>query len=87
MSPIAERVRDARLLRGMTKAQLASASGLSSSYLAQLENPGAGATIKEPGATKLSALASALDVPLEWLASGAGPAPKGMVKPKPRRAS
>lgn len=70
MSPIAKRIRAARLRLGLTKAQLAEKSGVSTSYLTQLES-NEGATIKSPGAKKLAALAKALGVTMESLMSDA----------------
>jgi len=73
----------------MTQAQLSKVSGLSSSYLTQLESS-ADKHIKAPGAAKLAALARALGVSMEWLSTGDGDGPKQSrpkAKPRVRRAS
>lgn len=60
----------------MSQAELARAAGMSSGYLSLLErDPADPDAIKAPRVDSLSKLAEALQVPLEWLASGKGPEP------------
>lgn len=66
----------------MTNKQLSDASGVSTSYLTQLESSGE-AVIRAPGAEKLSALAAALGTTMDYLATGKGVAPSAKA---PRKA-
>ena len=59
----------------MKKAELSERAGLSSGYLTQLENPRAGASIKQPSLEILQRLADVLAVPVGWLAFGTDPEP------------
>lgn len=79
----AERVKYARTKRGLSQRGLADKAGLSNAYVQQLENEGDGASIKEPGLTSLEKLATALDVPVAWLAFGAGDEPSWSERSEP----
>lgn len=76
MESVGARVTRARENRGLKKSELADRAGLSSGYLTQLENPRAGATIKQPGLEVLQKLADVLSVPVGWLAFGTEPEPE-----------
>lgn len=65
------RLRYARRKRGLKQRQLSNLAGLKPTYVGQLEFNG----ILEPGYDKLSKIAAALDVPLEWLAEEKGDEP------------
>lgn len=67
MNSFAERLIHARTARGLTQAQLAAASGLSQSAIANYES-GSRRTSK-----KLLPLAAALQVDAQWLFNGKGP--------------
>lgn len=73
---VAERIRHARELTGLSQADLAKHSGISSSYLCQAEQgdapDGTDGVIRNPSVEKLRAIASALGVRFEWLALGLG---------------
>ena len=58
------RLREARALRGLTQAQLASLAGTSQAVIQKIEN---GRSLRP---RILEAVAAALDVPPEWLAFG-----------------
>ncbi len=78
---VVERIRHARKKRGLSKSGLSDAAGLSNAYVTQLERslePDAdtAATITQPGIEAIQKLAAALDVPVEWLAFGAGEEPE-----------
>jgi transcriptional regulator with XRE-family HTH domain len=72
---VSDRVKLARQKRGLSQRGLADKADLSNAYVQQLEHTGEGASIKEPGLTSLQQLATALDVPVEWLAFGSGDEP------------
>lgn len=77
---VVERIRHARKKRHLSKPKLSEAAGLSNAYVTQLERslePDAdtAATIAQPGIEAIQKLAAALDVPVEWLAFGAGEEP------------
>jgi transcriptional regulator with XRE-family HTH domain len=87
MSTVAERVTLARTKRGLNKSDLADRANLSSGYLTQLEAPREGASIKQPGIEVIERLATALDVPVGWLAFGTEPEPTWPDELKPKAAS
>lgn len=66
-STLGERLKEARAMREMTRTQLSELSRVGYSTIAEIENGGMKST------TKLHALAKALNVPDEWLATGSGP--------------
>lgn len=79
MTP-AERVRYARQKRGLAQRELSRTADVSDTYVLMLERSleegrPSNEQIKEPGLEHLTKLAKALDVPVEWLAFGAGPNP------------
>jgi transcriptional regulator with XRE-family HTH domain len=75
---VPERLRYARDKRGLTAKGLSESVGLSNSYVSLVERAieeSDADAIANPGLDKLEKLATALDVPVEWLAFGVGPDP------------
>lgn len=70
---LAERVRHARVHRGLSQRQLAAMAGLSHAYLSIFE--GGSGRIEHPTLATIERLAAAMDLPVEWLAFGLGPEP------------
>lgn len=65
MTPVnSERIRQLRLLQGMTKAELAERAGISAAYLGRIERG-----LQQPGIDVLNRIAAALGVPLTELLS------------------
>ncbi|NJC47348.1 UNVERIFIED_ORG: phage repressor protein C with HTH and peptisase S24 domain [Xanthomonas campestris] len=64
---IGDRIKQARLSRGMTRPQLSEAAGVKYPTLAGIENN------DQTGTTQLPALAEALNVNVRWLQTGKGP--------------
>jgi transcriptional regulator with XRE-family HTH domain len=71
---LAGRTKLAREKRGLGQRGLATKAGLSNAYDSQLEDEDKG-RIKNPGIDAIRKLSAALNVPLDWLASGEGPEP------------
>jgi len=69
-STLAERIRTARTLAGLSQLQLASVAGLGLQTVFRLENGRA-----EPRPGTMAAVAKAVGVTTLWLASGTGPGP------------
>lgn len=80
MNTLGERLREARLLKGLSQEQLARACGVWQSAINKIER---GAT-ERPGAGLLISISSALDVPPAWLVKGGEPAPRFLL-PEERR--
>ena len=66
-----ERVKLARTKRGKSQLALSKAAELSDAYVAQVESGG----IQKPGYEAVANMARVLDVPVAWLAEGAGDVP------------
>jgi len=69
-TPLAQRLVDLRLERGLTQAELAEAAGISRAHLGKMESGGDIA-----GRASLQALAVFFGVSMDWLQSGSHPAP------------
>jgi transcriptional regulator with XRE-family HTH domain len=65
MTPISRRIRKAREIAGLTLAALAKKCGMSKAGLWQVEQGRS-----EPGLTTAAKIAKALDVSLDWIATG-----------------
>ena len=72
-SSLAERIRQARELIGLSRADLARRIGVGPSAAVQWENPNG----TSPSVQHLIEIASVTDVAFEWLATGRGPARTG----------
>lgn len=71
---LGERVKLARTKRGLTQDELAERSGLSNGYISLVERDG-DREKRGPGVGSVNQLATALGVPVEWLAYGVGDEP------------
>lgn len=69
VSELGDRIREARLAKGLGQRSLAAVSGVSQGHISHAES---GKRL-ELGQTVLSAIAEALDVSVDWLATGNGP--------------
>jgi transcriptional regulator with XRE-family HTH domain len=76
---VGAQIRQLRLDRGLTLAQVGERAGLNVGYLSQLENDKA-----SPSLETLAALAEAFDVPITWLLVGAATPPR-VVRREDRR--
>jgi transcriptional regulator with XRE-family HTH domain len=70
-SALADRIRLARQRAGLSQAQLAEHASVTPSAVAQWENPRG----TQPDLTHLVRVATAMDVSLDWLATGSGARP------------
>lgn len=70
MELLSERIKQARLLKNLSQKNLASKIGVSASAISQYESNADFHT--EPSIKKLIAISKALDVSIEWLATGRG---------------
>ena len=71
METFADRLKNARLAKGMSQARLAEAVGrnLTQQAIAQMEDP----KLRRQGSAHAAAIANVLDVEALWLATGRGP--------------